>query len=565
MTSPRRIPVPCRARPALLALGLTALAATAASAQSPERPQGAGSAVTIPQRATNPSEASTGIGTSPAVDDTIAAPDLPPAIPSDDPSEDPLDPLLDDTPRPRAGQRPVVQDGDVTLPEERALTRDGVIDVGEPLPPEDGTDPTVIDTRDAEDIGLFENPPAGHDPLLFQIEDIDPLVTDRRPRRLFESEPYDPIGIRIGSFVYFPQMDVAGTATSNVLRTTPSDSDVAAEIKTNSRLVSNWSIHALEIGTTSTTSFHNEFPDEDDRAWSVEGRGRLDIAKRTNLQGLLAHDVRQEGRSAIDANQTGDRAEVTTDSADLTLNHRFNRLSLQMRGSIDDLDYGATSAAPGAPVNSNDDRDTRVTTEAIRATWEFKPTFSAFAEVETNQRRYEVAALSDGLSRDSNGERYRAGIDFGSTGKVLRGEVSLGYGEQDPDSPGLSTVEGILIDANLAWRLSEPTTLLFNARTDFYDTNTTGSAGVAARSFGIEARHALRRYLILTGGLTYTDQSYDGVSIDENEFRSSLGFEYFVDREWILFGRYEHIEYASSEPNGDWDSDDVRLGVRWRR
>ncbi len=549
-------------RLAILALAFAASPAGAQQSAGPE--QGGASLSGLAPRATISGEAPTGIEPGASIDDTPAAPDLPPDIPSDDPSSDPIDPLFDDAVRPGPGQRRVIEDGDISQPEASALLRDGVIDVGEPAGVQDGIDPLVIDTRDEDDRALFQNPPSGFDPLLFQIEDIDPLVTDRRTRRLFDREPYDPIGIRIGSFIYFPQTEVAGAGTSNILRQSQADSDVAAELRTRSRLVSNWSRHAVEFGATSDTTFHNAFPDEDERAWSVEGRGRLDIAKRTNLQGLISHDVRQEGRSAIDANETGDRTEVTTERADLALNHRFNRLSVQLRGGIDDIDYGATDSGTGTRI-TNDDRDTRVTTEAVRASWEFKPTFSVFGEVETNQRRYDVAALSDGLRRDSDGERYRVGVDFGETGEILRGEVSIGYGEQDPKSAGLSTVEGILIDANVAWRLSDPTTLLFTARTDLYDTNTTGSAGVVSRQVGIEARHAFRRHIVATAGLTYTDQAYDGVDIDESELRAALGLEYYVNREWVLFGRYEHIDYESSEPDGDWKSDDVRLGVRWRR
>jgi hypothetical protein len=501
------------------------------------------------------------------MDEALPSPDLRPAIAEDDPTADPVDRLLDDTVRPGDGERAPVVDGDLTLPEERGLLRDGIVEVGEPAPPVDGADPTLIDSRPREEAELFqsiENPPAGFDPLLFQIEDIDPLLTDRRPRRLFTREPYDPVGVRIGSFVYFPEVEVAGEATSNVLRQTPAASDVAAEMRTRARLVSNWSVHALEFNATGLTSFHDEFPSEDDAAWNLEARGRLDVSRRTNLQGLVAHDVRQEGRAAIDASQFGDRAEVTTNSADLTLNHRFNRLSLQLRGSYDDIDFGPTTGA-GPGGNTNDDRDTQVATQAVRTTWQFKPTFAVFGEVETNQRRYNVAAVSDGFSRDSNGERYRAGIDFGSTGQIVRGEMSLGYGEQDPSDPGLGTVEGILIDANVAWRMNDLTTLLLLARTDIFDTNTAGSAGVISRSMGLEARHSLRRYLVATAGITYTDQDYDDVPIQESILSTALGLEYYVNREWTLFGLWTHTDFDSNQPGGSWTADDVRLGARWRQ
>ena len=492
-----------------------------------------------------------------------SVPDVLTVSQDEDLTSDAGDPLLDDMPRPGAGERMTVVDGDLTLPEERtAIAREGIVEVGEPPAPEDGGDATLVDSRTQEEADLFttalDSPPAGFDPLLFQIEDIDPLRTDRRPRRLFEQEPYDPIGIRVGSFVYFPEVTVAGETTSNVLRQSPARDDTSVELLTRARLVSNWNVHALEFNASGLTSFHNDFPSENDAAWNVEARGRLDVSRNTNVQGLIAHDVRQEGRSAIDAAQFGDRAVVAADTADLTLNHRFNRLSVQLRGGYDDIDYG-----PSGTGNSNADRDTRVATEAIRTTWQFKPSFSIFGEIETNQRRYNVAAVADGFSRDSDGQRFRAGVDFGSTARIIRGEFSLGHGSQDPSDPGLSDVDGVLIDANVAWRISEPTTLRFLARTDLYDTNTAGSAGVVSRALGVEARHVLRRHLVATAGLTYTDQDYDDVPIRESEVRSSLLLEYYVNREWTVFSQWEHINYDSNLPDNSWVANDLRVGARW--
>ncbi len=562
-----------------VALGASAavlLAAAPLAAQTPPPAGRNGAASTdpgrtgldLPETAVQPSTASRSRGQGPAVDDSGPLDGIAPAIPAGDPSQDPADPSESDDPRPGAGERTAVRDGDLSAGEEQTLVRDGIVDVGEPLPPQDGGDPTVVDSRAAEEAALFANPPSEPDPLLFQIEDIDPVVTDRRPERLFRTEPYDPIGIRIGSFVYFPETEIGGLYQSNIQRTADANDDIAAEIRTNARLVSDWNTHALEFSTTGLYTFHDEFDGEDDRAWGVEGRGRLDITRLTNLQGLLSHNQRQEGRSGIDANTTGDRAEVKTDDAALTLNHRFNRLSVQLRGAVTDTDYGDTEAATvGAPpsTGSNDDRDFRETREAVRASYELKPTLSVFSEVEINQRDYDAPSRGDNLLRTSDGERTRVGVDFGTTGDILRGEASLGWGRQNPENAALSDVQGVLVDANLAWRVSDLTTLRFTARTDIFDTNTANSAGVVSHQFGIEARHAFLRYLIGTAGLTYTDQNYDNVEIDENELRAALGLEYYFNREWTAYGRYEHINFRSNQPGSDWVSDDVRLGLRWRR
>jgi hypothetical protein len=461
---------------------------------------------------------------------------------------------------PRDGEsalRGAVSDGDLAEPLEPEQPRDGIIDLSEPAALSDGSDPNA-DTRPDEDLSVFNQPPAGHDPLLFQIEDVDPVATDRRPARLFRFEPYDPIGIKIGSFVYFPEAEIAGLSTNNVLSSPDARSDIAAEIRTTSRLVSNWSVHALELKGTTVSSFHDEFSSEDDRGWDVEARGRLDFSRRTNLQAMASHGRSQESRTAVDASDTGERAEVTSSAAEMALNHRFNRLSVRLRGAVSDATYGDTDGV------SNRDRDTLETQQSVRAAWEFKPTFSVFAEQELNQRE-KSAVPADGIGRDSDGTRTRVGVDFGATGALLRGEVSLGYGRQSPDDRRISPVEMMLFDANLAWRPSEVTSLLLTARSDIFETTTSGSGGVASHTAGIELRHAFRRYMIASAGLLYTHYNYSGVALEERDLTSYLMAEYYASPEVVLFARYEHLDYASNGDNGDYDSDEIRIGVRLRR
>ena len=484
-------------------------------------------------------------------------------VPRGDPSRDPqrFDDPLDPSPRP--GQRAVVQDGDLTYPSEPSVVYDGLGEQPEPVPLRDGIDPTRIDTRTREDIAVFEDPPAGYNPRLFQIEDVDPVVTDRLPRQLAEIEPYDPVGIRLGSFVYFPEIEVSGVATNNVFRSPLDLSDIYAEVASEQRLVSNWATHALELRATGLLNFHNDFPGEDDREWGVEGRARVDITRRTNLQGLLSHDVSQESRSAIDASTTGDRPEVIADRANLTFNHQFNRLSVQLRGSHTALDFSDTGA--GATLQINDDRDSRTNEEAVRVQWESKPTFSVFAEAAINQRTFDAPAQSDLIRRDSDGERWRFGVDFGNSGEILRGEASIGWGRQSPDDARLAAADAFLFDANVAWRINGLTSLLVSAQTDFFDTTTAGSPVVVAHTVGTEVRHAFRRHLIGTAGLSVSQRDYASIPLVETELRTTAGAEYFVNREFILFGQYQHIAFESNSANGDYHADDFRLGLRWRR
>ena len=489
-------------------------------------------------------------------------------IPQDDPTQDPIDPDADDSTALPSDQRAVQADGDLSGPPEATQPRDGVLDTPQERPVLDGVDPTSVDLRTREERELFDattrqTVPAGYDPLLFQIEDTGDATTDRRTQRLFRGEPYDPIGVRLGGFVYFPDAEIAGVTTNNVLRSSVPASDVYLDLESNSRLVSDWKVHALEFRSRNVLSFHDEFPTENDKGWTLEARGRLDVSKQTNLQGAISRDVSQEGRGAIDATSAGTRPNVTTDTASLTLNHRFNRLSLQLRGAVTDLAYDDILTGLAPSINS--DRNSVTNEQTLRATWEFKPTLSAFAEVELNQRDFEKPAQGDLIQRDSTGTRTRFGLDFGATSEILRGEVSLGIGTQTPDDARLNDITAFLVDGNLAWRMTELTSLLLTVQTDIFDTNTIGSSGVTSHQLGAEVRHSFRKYLIGTAGVTYTARDYESVPIEESETRLALGTEYFLNREIMLFGRYEHIDFKSNQDLSSYTADDFRLGVRLRR
>lgn len=229
--------------------------------------------------------------------------------------------------------RPPVRDGDLDYPREAEAVQDGVL-VPQMAEEAGVGDPALVDQRDPESIAAFEEPPTGHDPLLFQIEDIapsDPRL-NRLPRRLFEAEPYDPVGIRIGSFVLFPEVEISGARFSNVFASPNAQSDWALDIAPAGRLVSNWSVHALEFRGAGDFSFYDEYSSENDKGYLLEARGRLDVTRRTNLQAVANRQRAKESRSAIDASSIGDPSFVMQDLAASTLTHRFNRLSVQLTG-----------------------------------------------------------------------------------------------------------------------------------------------------------------------------------------------------------------------------------------
>lgn len=462
-----------------------------------------------------------------------------------------------------SGVRPSIRDGDGDVQAEPEAVVDGIADGPEDYINPDGRDPVQWDAREPEDAAAFERPAAGYDRQAFGVE-LTPN-DDRRPFYFYRFEPWQPRGITMGSFTVFPQADIGAAWVSNLFRSRPARADQAIELRPTIRAFSNWRAHALELRATGALSFFDNHPREDDRAYALEARGRLDVTRRTQIAGSVLRDVAQEGRGALEPRlRGGSRADIETNEAKLQIDHRFNRLSLQLRGVALRRTYDDVVVADGSSRN-NRDRNLMATEETARLAWAFKPTFIGFTEAGINQRRFDAASAFDGIKRDSDGERYRVGVGFGTTGQLLRGEASIGYGRQTPLDQRLTAIDGVVIDANLAWRMSAMTALLLRGSTDVVETTSLKSAGGFTRRAQAEVRHAFMRPLIGTASAGFATTSYQGIVINENLTELALGLEYYLGPEAMLYGRYQHATLSSNAPGGDWASDEVRIGMRIRR
>jgi hypothetical protein len=158
---------------------------------------------------------------------------------------------------------PGTTDGDASSQVEPREPQDGIIVFGEPTAARDGIADMGRDPRLAEDIAAFTSPPAGYNPYLYQIEP-DPL-TDRRTRELFYLGPYFARGVRVGSFVIFPEAQIGATATNNIFRNSARLSDGALEVAANVRAVSDWRTR----GSPAPAACHllRSFP-QDDRSYA---------------------------------------------------------------------------------------------------------------------------------------------------------------------------------------------------------------------------------------------------------------------------------------------------------
>jgi hypothetical protein len=378
-------------------------------------------------------------------------------------------------------------------------------------------------------------------------------------------DPYAALGIRMGSFLLFPELTSETVYNDNLfLSSTNQEGDWAIELTPSLTVQSDWSRHSLIGILSGVRSYHDRFPTEDDETFSAGVAGRLDIRRTTNLAAEANYSEFFEDRSSSDfpANAL-ERPKERTRDALLEGNHTFNRVTLTLRGELSEEDFNDAVLADGS-IENNDDRDFTERRLTGRAAYEFQPGVSAFIEASSNERDFVERFDDDGGLNGSSGHDIQGGLSFKLTGK-LSGEASAGYAIQTPDDTTLDDVDGLIFNAGLEWLVTGLTTLRLDASSEIEETTSAGSAGSIIRAAAISVEHRPRWEIIVGASLGYEVETFSGSSQEDKEWVVGLTGEYIFTRSVALTVGYEHLESTSSVPGSDYDVDEVRMGVRVRR
>jgi hypothetical protein len=128
----------------------------------------------------------------------------------------------------------------------------------------------------------------------------------------------------------------------------------------------------------------------------------------------------------------------------------------------------------------------------------------------------------------------------------------------------LVPINALLFDADLTWRISEITSILFTATTEVGETTTNDTGGVLERTYAVEARHNFSSRLIGSIGASYYNRDFVGGDLTEQQSTEAAGLEYYLNRMWDLFGRYQHTNFYTTSPDGNYSVEEAQIGVRLR-
>lgn len=359
-------------------------------------------------------------------------------------------------------------------------------------------------------------------------------------------EGYEARGVPAGAFTLYPRLQFEAEHTDNLYASATSErSDLILRLRPEVSLESGWARHALALFARGAINRHQDYGTEDSESWTAGFDGRVDVSRATNLAAGASIGEQVEPRTSSNAPSASiEPIQYEMAQAYAAASRTTGRLRLSGRADVRSFDYQDGRDISGAVIDQ-DDRDRTIRSLSGRADYAISPATAIFAQVTGNDRDYDMASTPLVAARDSSGYEFLVGVNF-ELGAVSRGEIAVGYIEQEFDSAAYSRIDGFGARAQIEWFPTELTTVTTAASRTIEDAGMAGAGGYLSSALSLTVDHELLRNVILSGQLAYTMDDYNDIDRDDDRFNASVGGTYLLNRNLGLTVSASHMEQSSS-------------------
>ncbi len=390
----------------------------------------------------------------------------------------------------------------------------------------------------------------------------------QKPLPIGTNDPYAALGIRAGSFLLLPSIDLSGAYSTNPGHGSPTGPPSAFFVAAPElQVASDWARHALTadiVGSYSEYGSNSLVPSLNVPFLNSKIDGRVDVTRDTQI--LL------ENRIIVATDNPGS-PNLQTELAKLPINQdiggtlglaqQFNRLSYSLKGTIDRATYDPSLLTNGQ-TSTNADRNFDQYAAILRVGYEIDPGMKPFLEVQEDQRIHDQEYDRNGLQRDSTGTTVKVGsiVDLFGT---LTGEMAFGYLQRNYQDPTLPNINGPIAAGTLIWQATALTTAKLTATSQVYETTVDNASGEFSRDVNLEVDHAFRTWLIGVMKLGFGTDDYAGSGLTDNRYFVSIGAIYKFNREWQIRTELREDWQTASLPGNSFMATSILFGLRWQR
>jgi hypothetical protein len=213
-----------------------------------------------------------------------------------------------------------------------------------------------------------------------QFKTIEDPVPAKR-KKTARANPYDPVGLRLGSFTLYPTLELSGVADSNLARSsTAPKHDIGLGVKPGFRLQSDWSRHELVVSSSADVLHYLDNSDLSTRSATAAARLRLDIRHDVTAETDISYGLTSDGASNSEVPDTaiGNRTTQTYGAA-LAVTHDGGVVALKAKAAAARSVYSDVKLSGGG-TEDNGDRNYTEYELSLRGSLNTGATLRPFAE-----------------------------------------------------------------------------------------------------------------------------------------------------------------------------------------
>ena len=379
-----------------------------------------------------------------------------------------------------------------------------------------------------------------------------------------EEEPYDPVGVRAGAFVWKPMVELFYGYDDNPLRLQNGNGSRFATVRSEVKAKSDWSRHEMSIDLRGSFTHFSDVEHNDRPEAAAILRGRIDVTKTTRIE--------LEERAALTTQSAGTPDSVTgakrppniyTLGSTAGVVQGFNRFEVGLYGGFERNIYQNAELLGGGIVDLSDSNYNTYSAR-MRASYEVTGGVRPFVETAIDRRVFDNEIDQFGVRHASDGMKANVGIAFDRP-EVIKGEASIGYGRRSYEDPTLQDVSGLMINSLLVWKASGLTKVTLAIKSEIGESTLTNASGVLTREAKITVDHAFRRWLIGSAFGSYGVDDYRGIGRTDDRFSYGAALTYYFNRSLALRGELRQERLTSNSPGQDYTANVALIGLRLQR
>jgi hypothetical protein len=384
---------------------------------------------------------------------------------------------------------------------------------------------------------------------------------DGRPRAPFQADPFEPQGIRAGSFILRPSLDQGIRATSNADNSASGSSGVLSETALRLNARSDWASHLATLDATGIFEKNLSGQYVSNPRGQIDAALRLDMSDDTRLNFGLGYSVNREDASdpnGISAART--RPLVQNLNASAGVERDIGKIFASAVARVNNTRYSKAKLFNGDQLDQSDRNNTYVSM-TLRGGFELSAMIRPFAEVEVGRRFYQN---DNGLDRNANQLGLRTGLQI-NTGEKLNGEFSVGYIGARSEDDRLRDTGGLSLDAAMNWSPQRGTDVQLGLRTFLDSSPDIGGNSSILYLANINVTRMIRADLSLNARLDASVRNNRDDSGTDYGMGAEVGATYWFNRFFGVDGKLRHEFVNSDVASRKYSSNSVYLGVKLRR